>query len=274
MKNVCPYYSSDDFTLYLGNCIDQLKNINQKPQLVFADPPYFLSSKGFTVQSGEIVPVHKGDWDELSNNMTIDDFNLSWIEAIREIMPKDGTIWISGTFHNIFSIAQQLKKLHFRILNSVVWQKTNPPPNFTKRLFTHSTEIIVWARKEDKTPHYFNYDLMKILNEGKQMQDVWKLPAISPWEKKFGKHPTQKPLSVLCRIVLAASKKNDLILDPFAGASTTGIAANLLGRRYIGIDIEKSFLDISIARKCEILQKGKDILLNKISGIAKYTEFI
>ena len=167
-------------------------------------------------------------------------------------MKENGTIWISGTHHNIFSIGQMLTELDFKILNVITWQKTNPPPNFSCRFFTHSTEQIIWARKCEKVPHYFNYELMKELNEGKQMKDVWAMPAITPWEKKCGKHPTQKPLAVLTRCILASTQPNAWILDPFTGGSTTGIAANLLGRRFLGIDKEEDFLKISIARKHEI----------------------
>jgi len=167
-------------------------------------------------------------------------------------MKENATIWISGTMHNIFSIGQILTELNFKILNVVTWKKSNPPPNFSCRFFTHSTEQIIWARKNDKVPHYYNYELMKQLNGDKQMKDVWKLPAIAPWEKSCGKHPTQKPLSVLTRTILASTKPNAWILDPFAGSSTTGIAANLANRRYLGIDKEIDFLNISKNRKLEI----------------------
>ncbi len=262
-----PYFKDKDFTLYNGHCVQVLKGWKEKFDMIFADPPYFLSGDGYTIQSGEIVSVHKGDWDKLPGEETVNKFNYEWIAACRNALKANGCIWISGTMHNIYSIAQQLDELNFRILNSIVWQKTNPPPNFTKRFFTHSSEIIIWARKEKKVPHYFNYELMKALNEGKQMQDVWKLPAIAPWEKSQGKHPVQKPLAVLCRIVLASTKKGDLIVDPFSGSGTTGIAANLLDRKFIGIDIEKAYLDISVKRKSELTGSGKPAFLKKINGI-------
>jgi site-specific DNA-methyltransferase (adenine-specific) len=172
--------------------------------------------------------------------------------------------------HNIFSIGQILTELDFKILNIITWQKTNPPPNFSCRYFTHSTEQIIWARKNAKVPHYFNYELMKEINDGKQMKDVWPLPAIAKWEKSCGKHPTQKPLSVLTRIILASTKKKAWVLDPFTGGSTTGIAANLLERRFLGIDIEKEYLEISKKRKLEI--ENKQIFnkyRNKIQGFKK-----
>lgn len=145
-----------------------------------------------------------------------------------------------------------LQELDFKILNVVTWEKNNPQPNFSCRFFTHSTELIIWARKKEKVPHYYNYELMKQLNGNKQMKDVWKLPAIAKWEKSCGKHPTQKPLSVLTRIILASTKPGAWILDPFSGSSTTGIAANLTNRRFLGIDMETEFLEISKKRKLEI----------------------
>ncbi len=229
-----------------------LPQIDHKFDMVFADPPYFLSNDGLTIKNGEVVSVNKGKWDKSKGYEFVHKFNRKWLASVREKMKDDATIWISGTMHNIFSVGQVLEELDFKILNVVTWQKTNPPPNFSCRYFTHSTEQIIWARKNHKTPHYFNYDLMKQLNGDKQMKDVWKLPAIAPWEKSCGKHPTQKPLSVLTRLILASTKPNQWILDPFAGSSTTGIAANLLNRRFLGIDQEKEFLNISKNRKLEI----------------------
>jgi len=136
-------------------------------------------------------------------------------------MKEDATIWISGTMHDIFSVGQILTELDFRILNVITWEKTNPPPNFSCRYFTHSTEQIIWARKNEKEPHYYNYELMKRINNNKQMKDVWRFPAIASWEKSQGKYPTQKPLSVLVRLILASTRKGTWILDPFAGSSTT-----------------------------------------------------
>lgn len=220
--------------------------------MVFADPPYFLSNNGLSIQSGKIVSVNKGEWDKSEGFEHLNDFNRKWLSLVRDKMKDDATIWISGTLHNIFSIGQLLIELDFKILNVVTWEKNNPPPNFSCRYFTHSTEQIIWARKKEKVSHYFNYELMKQLNGDKQMKDVWKLPAIAPWEKSCGKHPTQKPLSVLTRIILASTKPNAWILDPFTGSSTTGIAANLINRRFLGIDKEETFLNISINRKKEI----------------------
>lgn len=270
-----PYYKSKDkcFNLLKGDCNEQLNKFDFKFDMIFADPPYFLSNDGLSIQSGKIVSVNKGKWDKSLGFEFINDFNRQWLKLARDKLKDDGTIWISGTMHNIFSIGQLLTELDFKILNIVTWQKSNPPPNFSCRYFTHSTEQIIWARKSKKVPHYYNYELMKKLNNNKQMKDVWLLPAIAPWEKSCTKHPTQKPLSVLTRIILASTKPNEWILDPFSGSSTTGIAANLLNRRYVGIDIEKEYLDIAIARKKEIEDvKTADLYRSKIRGFGHAKE--
>lgn len=248
------YYQSQnkDFTLSQGDCLELLPKINHQFDMIFADPPYFLSNGGISVQAGKQVSVNKGDWDKSQGFENDNNFNRQWISLCRDKLKPNGTIWISGTFHNIFSVAQMLTETGYKILNCITWAKTNPPPNLSCKYFTHSTEFILWARKEKKVSHYFNYDLMKQINGGTQMRDVWTLPAIAKWEKSCGKHPTQKPLPLLARIILASTKENDWILDPFCGSSTTGIAASLLGRRFLGIDKETEFLKMSKARREEI----------------------
>lgn len=248
------YYKSPnrDFTLLQGECIRLMGEFDFKFDMIFADPPYFLSNGGISVQSGKVVCVDKGEWDKGGTPEHIDLFNEEWIAECREHLTESGTIWISGTYHNIFSVANKLTQLGFKILNVITWAKTNPPPNISCRYFTYSTEFIIWARKCPKKPHYFNYDLMKLLNENKQMTDVWRLPAIARWEKSQGKHPTQKPLALLVRIILASTRHRAWILDPFSGSGTTGIAASLTGRRYLGIEREKEYLDLSIRRRVEL----------------------
>lgn len=248
------YYKSknQDFTLLNGDCTTLLPQFNFKFDMIFADPPYFLSNGGISVQNGKIVCVDKGEWDKGRTNEFINEFNLRWLLLCRDKLKENGTIWISGTYHNIFSVANALQQLGFRILNVITWAKTNPPPNISCRFFTYSTEFIIWARKYEKKPHYYNYELMKHINGDKQMTDVWQLPAIARWEKSCGKHPTQKPLSLLTRIILASTESNAWILDPFAGSSTTGIAASLVGRRFLGIEQEKKFLALSKARREEL----------------------
>ena len=264
-----PFFKSNDKDFYLlhGDAMDLLPQFDHKFDLIFADPPYFLSNNGLTIQNGQIVSVNKGNWDKSHGFEYINDFNRKWLSLVRDNMKDDASIWISGTMHNIFSIGQILTELGFKILNIVTWEKSNPPPNFSCRYFTYSTEQIIWARKSEKVPHYFNYELMKQLNGNKQMKDVWKLPAIAPWEKSCGKHPTQKPLSVLTRLILASTKPDAWILDPFTGSSTTGIAANLANRRFLGIDQEEEFLMISKNRKLDIENpKTAAIYRQKIGG--------
>lgn len=248
------FYKSpnNDFTLIQGDCVETLSKFKFGFDMVFADPPYFLSGGGISYQSGKVVCVDKGDWDKPTTPEDLDAFNLRWLSAVREHMKDNATIWISGTHHNIFSVQQQLIKLGFKILNVITWAKTNPPPNISCRYFTFSTEFIIWARKSPKIPHYFNYDLMKKLNGDKQMTDVWQLPAIGKWEKSCGKHPTQKPLAVLARLIQASTEPNAWILDPFSGSATTGIAANLLGRNYLGLEKEKEYLTMSKTRREEL----------------------
>lgn len=258
-----PYYKSSnrDFTLLHGDCFQLLKKFDFKFNCIFADPPYFLSNGGISVQSGKVVCVDKGDWDKGKSLQEMMDFNMEWLSLCRDKLKDNGTIWISGTYHNIFSVANCLTELGYKILNVITWAKTNPPPNISCRYFTYSTEFIIWARKSEKNAHYFNYDLMKQINGDKQMTDVWHLPAIAPWEKSCGKHPTQKPLALLSRIIMASTEQGEWVLDPFCGSSTTGIAANLLGRRYLGIEQEQEFAAMSRNRREE---------LNNIEIVAKY----
>lgn len=269
---IVPFYRSSDrnFTLLKGDCIELLNAFEFKFDMIFADPPYHLSNDGISIQSGRIVSVNKGEWDKSQGVKEDYNFDKEWLSACRNKLKDNGTIWVSGTYHNIFSIARCLTELGFKILNCITWVKTNPPPNLSCRYFTHSAEYILWARKSSKSPHYYNYELMKEINGGKQMRDVWNLPSIAKWEKSCGKHPTQKPLCLLSRIIQASTEKGAWILDPFAGSSTTGVASNLLGRRFLGIDQEESFLQISKKRKEEILDIDKqNEYLGKLQHQAK-----
>lgn len=252
--SVHPYFKSSDrkFTLLQGDSFKLLTQFEFKFDMIFADPPYFLSNGGISVQNGKIVCVDKGEWDKGGTTEHMDSFNKEWLKLCRDKLKENGTIWVSGTYHNIFSVANKLTELGYKILNVITWAKTNPPPNISCRYFTFSTEFIIWARKSPKVPHYYNYDLMKQMNGNKQMTDIWQLPAIARWEKSCGKHPTQKPLSVLVRTILASTTKGAWILDPFAGSGTTGIAANLLERRFLGIEKDEEYLSMSKARKTEI----------------------
>ncbi len=251
---IIPFFKSDnrDFTIINGDCFDVLPLFDFKFDMIFADPPYFLSNGGISYQAGKVVCVDKGDWDKGGSSETIMEFNRKWLSLCREKLKDNGTIWISGTHHNIFSIANVLTELGYKILNVITWAKTNPPPNISCRFFTYSTEFIIWARKCSKVPHKYNYEVMKAINNGKQMTDVWRLPAIARWEKSCGKHPTQKPLALLTRIILASTDEHDWILDPFAGSSTTGIAANLSNRRFLGIEKQQEFASMGKARREEL----------------------
>lgn len=258
----CLFHDSDnEFFLFHNDTLRLLPMLDFAFDAIFADPPYFLSNGGISLQSGKVVCVDKGNWDKGRSPQEIDDFNRQWLRLCRDKLKEDGSIWVSGTYHNIFSVANCLNELGFRILNVITWQKTNPPVNISCRFFTYSTEFIIWARKCPKVPHKFHYDLMKRLNDHKQMTDVWRLPAIGRWEKSCGKHPTQKPLSLLTRIILACTDPGDWVLDPFSGSSTTGIAANLCGRRFAGIEQEEAFCQLSRARRLELdnLQRRADL---------------
>lgn len=251
------YYKNDSFSLINDDTFNALDSFeNSTFDMIFADPPYFLSSDGITCSGGKMVSVNKGDWDKSLSVKEKHTFNRKWIKECYRVLKDNGTIWISGTLHNIYSIGMALEEEGFKIINNITWQKTNPPPNLACKTFTHSTETILWARKDLKKNKYtFNYELMKELNHNKQMMDVWTTSLTKPSEKKQGKHPTQKPLEILDRIILASTKENDLILDPFCGSSTTGISAIKLNRKYIGIDNNKDYLDLSIRRFEELKEE-------------------
>ena len=244
------YFETDNFKLIYADVFRAIKNIDDKSiDMIFADPPYFLSNNGITCSGGKMVSVNKGEWDNTLSIKEKHKFNKKWIKECYRILKDSGTIWISGTLHNIYSIGMALEEERFKIMNNITWQKTNPPPNLACKTFTHSTETIIWARKDLKNIKYtFNYQIMKELNDNKQMKDVWVTSLTKPSEKKCGKHPTQKPLEILDKIILASTKENDLILEPFCGTSTTGISAVNLNRRYIGIDNEKKYIEISKKR--------------------------
>lgn len=258
----------NEFTLYQGDCNGILQTLESDSiDCIFADPPYFLSTgKGTVTINGRPIKFDKGEWDRIRPQDEVHKFNTDWISACRRVLKPHGTIWVSGTYHNIFDVATCLQEQNFKILNIIVWQKSDPPTTITDQRFNFSAEYIIWARKEQKVAHYFNYDLMKAMNGGVHMPDVWRLPAPGLWEKKCGKHPTQKPLRLLYRIILACTHEGDTILDPFAGSCTTGIAANLLGRKFIGIDMSEQFLQLGIRRKEEISdQKAAEKFLRKMS---------
>ena len=248
------YFQSYDhqFELFQGDATECLKNMSTQFDMIFADPPYFLSRGYSSKINGEWKSFEKGEWDRVTSLDNINEFNQRWLSACRNVLKDDGTIWVSGTYHNIFSVATCLVELGFKVLNIIVWQKSDAKPTLSRNYFNFTTEYLVWARKSEKVPHYFNCDLMEQLNGGARMGDVWRIPFVASWEMKQGMHPTQKPLRLLYRIILSSTRERETILDPFAGSCTTGIAANLLGRKFVGIDQCKEFLDYAIKRKHEI----------------------
>lgn len=268
-----PYYQKDNFTLYQANCLDILAELPENSvDMVFADPPYLLSNGGFTVHAGQRVSVNKGEWDK-SNGLKKDfQFHLEWIQASKRVLKPHGTIWISGTYHSIYQCGFALQVARFHILNDVAWFKPSASPNLSCRYFTASHETLIWARKDKKAKHTFNYDLMKngrwpedfLKKPSMQMRSVWAIGTPKTIEKKFGKHPTQKPEDLLKRVVVASTNKGDLIIDPFTGSSTTGIAAYLLGRNFIGIDTDQKFLDVSIKRFEELDRDMKNRLIKEV----------
>lgn len=248
------YYDKDGVKLFCGDCLEILKEIpSNSVDLIFADPPYFLSNGGITCKAGKMVSVNKAEWDR-SNGFDNDfNFNKSWINLCRDVLKDNGCIWVSGTMHNIYQIGFSLQSNNFRLLNEISWFKPNAPPNLSCKYFAHSHETVLWARKSKEIPHKFNYDEMKMVDDrisprGRQMRSVWSIPLTPVSEKIYGKHPTQKPLELLKRIIVSNSNKGDLILDPFSGSGTTGVIAKRFGRNYLGIDINKDYLDLSIRR--------------------------
>ena len=249
---ISPYYHTEnnDFTLYQGDTFELLRQIDEPFDMIFADPPYFLSTGNGRVNvNGQYIKFDKGQWDRVRSRDEKDTFNRKWLEPCIKLLKQNGTIWICGTYHNIFSVEKCLDELGFKIINMVVWQKPDPTVTLSNKRFNFCAEYLIWAARRSSKDYTFNQDALKAVNGGVYMQDVWKLSAASAWEKLLGKHPTQKPLRLLYRAILASTNKGDLILDPFAGSSTTGIAANLLGRNFVGIDESKEFLDLSIKRR-------------------------
>ncbi len=256
--NLKPVYSSEKVALFntdslvLASCMPA-----ESVDMVFVDPPYLLSNNGLTCQNGRMVSVNKGKWDE-SNGLAEDmKFHESWITECKRILKPEGTLWISGTYHSIYQCGFLLQKAGFHLLNDIVWFKPNAAPNLSCRFFTASHETLLWARKDKNAQHHFDYKAMKngafpednLKKEKTQMRSVWSIPTPPPSEKKFGKHPTQKPTALLKRIILASTQPDDILFDPFNGSGTTGVAAALVeNRNYIGCDMNKEFIELTVKR--------------------------
>jgi site-specific DNA-methyltransferase (adenine-specific) len=264
--NKC-HFRNDEFGIWLyhADCIEFMdilisKYPNGKLDMIFADPPYFLSNGGITCQAGKMVKVDKGHWDKSKGPELNHEFNVAWISRCQALLKPNGTLWVSGTHHIIHSVGYAMQQLEMKILNDITWEKPNPPPNLSCRYFTHSTETIIWAAKNDKSKHCFNYDTMREINAGKQMKSVWTMTAPNGEEKDLGKHPTQKPVPLLERIILASCNEGDLIMDPFSGSSTTGVAAVKLKRRFVGCELEPEYLALSVKRLERAINSRKSLL--------------
>ncbi|MBA7674894.1 Modification methylase DpnIIB [subsurface metagenome] len=246
-----PYYENREHStrLFHGNCLELLPQFPRNSiDMIFADPPYFLSNGGITCHAGRMVSVNKGKWDVSKGIEENHKFNLAWLSACQQVLTENGAIWVSGTAHVIFSVGFAMQQLGFKILNDIIWFKPNASPNLSCRYFTHSTETVIWAAKNQRSRHTFNYELMKQLGNGKQMRNLWEILPPQAREKIHGKHPTQKPLKLLERILLASTNEGDVVLDPFNGSGTTTVATAKLNRKYIGIEISKEYLDLTINR--------------------------
>ena len=262
IKKINPYFNKGEFYLYHSDAVNFLKELpDNYADMVFADPPYFLSNGGFSVHAGKRVSVHKGDWDKSNGTEGDVNFHLDWLNEVKRILKPNGTIWVSGTYHSIYQCGYAIQKLGYHILNDISWFKPNASPNLSCRFFTASHETLIWARKDKKGKHYFDYKMMKngewnddfLKKPDLQMRSVWSIYPPKKWEKTFGKHPTQKPIELLKRIILASTKEGDIIIDPFTGSSTTGIACEMVGKRkFIGVDREKQYLNLSIKRFKEL----------------------
>ena len=258
LKNFKPYFNSKSVMLYNTDCLMVLHSIPENCiDMIFADPPYMLSNNGFTCKNGKRVNVNKGIWDKSSGFEQDTIFHNKWISACHRILKPEGTIWISGTYHNIYQCGYLLQKNNFHILNDITWFKPNASPNLSCRFFTASHETLIWARKDKKAKHTFNYEAMKnglfpedkLKKENTQMRSVWSMTTPKNNEKEKGKHPTQKPFDLLKRIILASTKENDIILDPFCGSGTTGVVCSCFNNRFfIGIEIEKKYCELAKKR--------------------------
>jgi len=250
--------------LYQGDCLDILAKIPESSvDLVFADPPYFLSNGGITCHAGKMVSVHKGDWDKSRGADANHEFNRAWLAACQRVLKPNGSIWVSGTAHVIHSVGFAMQQLGFKLLNDISWVKPNPPPNLSCRYFTHATETIIWAAKNKKSRHTFHYKHMKAFNNNKQMKSVWDFKPPEAWEKKFGKHPAQKPVLLLDRILLASTNEGELVLDPFCGSGTTGLAAMRTNRKFRGIELDEKWIRVASQRLTDYTGGQLRIILPK-----------
>lgn len=265
-----PYFKSWGVRLFKGDAVDVLDKLpDGSVDLIFADPPYNLSNGGFTCHAGKRVSVNKGKWDKSRGVEKDYEFHYEWIEACRRVLKESGSLWVSGTYHSIYACGFALQSQGWHLLNEICWYKPNAAPNLACRMFAASHETLLWARKTKQAKHKFNYELMKtsewsgdfIKRAGKQMRSVWAINTPKNGEKKYGKHPTQKPESLLERIILSCTNKNDIVLDPFCGSATTGVAALRNGRKFVGVDFEREYLSkMAVKRIKDVLKQEQPSL--------------
>ncbi len=250
-------YGEPGAVVYLSDCLDLMRLMPaESVNAIFADPPYRLSTGGVTVRSGRLAPVDKGEWDRSMGLRRDHEFNLRWLKEARRVLAPTATLWVTGTHHIIFSLGFALQQLGFRIINSIVWEKPDPTPNALHTAFTHSHETLLWASKGRSARHLFNYDLINSPNPDSQMSSVWRIPAVTRREKLYGYHPTQKPLRLVRRALLASTRQNDLVFDPFTGSGTTAVAAKELNRTFVGAELDESFAKLA-ERRIRAAERGR-----------------
>ena len=265
--NPPPFFREDaaGIFLYEADCLVFLDAIAEKYpggvfDAVFADPPYVLSNGGTTCRNGRRAKVDKGAWDKSRGADANHEFNMEWLRRCQRVLRPNGTIWVTGTQHVIFSVGHAMQQLGFKLLNTITWEKPNPPPNLSCRFFTHSTETALWAARDAKSKHTFNYAAMREENAGKQMKSVWRMKAPAKAEKRHGKHPTQKPLALVERCILASTNEGALVLDPFLGSGTTATACARTGRRCVGIELDAAHLATARHRVLDALNEKQQLL--------------
>lgn len=242
-------------SIIIGDCVENMRKVPKgSVDCIFADPPYNLQLGGDLHRpNNSKVDAVDNDWDQFESLKAYDEFTREWLSAARDTLTDDGSIWVIGSYHNIFRLGYILQDMGFWILNDIIWRKSNPMPNFRGRRFTNAHETMIWASKSQKSKYYFNYDSMKALNEDLQMRSDWYLPLCTGAERlkdENGKkaHPTQKPESLLSRVIMASTRKGDLVLDPFFGTGTTGAVAKKLGRSFIGLERDEVYADYAKKR--------------------------
>lgn len=250
--------------VYLADCVELMRLMpGACVDVIFADPPYRLSTGGVTVKSGKIASVDKGDWDRSLGSFEKDhEWNVRWLKEARRVLKPDGTLWVTGTHHVVFSLGFALQTLNFRVINNIVWHKPNATPNALHTAFTHAHETLIWASKSRSSRHTFNYDLINSPDPTAQVSSVWRIPTVPKVEKREGYHPTQKPLRLVRRALLASTGEGDFVFDPFSGSGTTAVAAKELNRSFVGAELNEEFAELA-ARRVAATRRGS--LLREIS---------